>query len=393
MDGMRRTPNHTTSPDFVVIGGGVCGTAAAAFLANEGAAVTLYEREALAAGASGRNSGYVGHPFDASLVPLYRETLSLYKWLVDDDRGTWLPRDPTGVLFVSEKREVPVALVAELSSAYPDLPARVVEADELGELVPHLAAGLSACLIEAGHPIAPSASTYALASLAERRGAAIRVGRAARPRMQGRRVVGVEIEGRFQPTGAVLVAAGPWTPEVIDPTGTWRPIRPLWGVVVETRLADPPVLSLVEAEMDEVRTLRDEARTSDLDSNQSVSPTFSLFTAGGLSLVGSTFLDQEPDPHEWAVPILERASRFVPALDAAPIRSVHACARPYTSDGRPLVGLVPGADGLFVCAGHGMWGISTGPASARMVSDLMLGKPVQIPVEHRADRFGGPRFH
>lgn len=180
----------------------MCGTAAAAFLASDGAAVTLYEREALAAGASGRNSGYVGYPFDPTLVSLYHETLSLCTWLVDADGGTWLSRDATGVLHVSENRVRLVELAAELRSASPDLPARLVESDELGELVPQLAAGPSACLVEVGHPIAPSASTYALASLAERRGAVIRVNRTARPRMQGRRVVGVDIEGRFQPAGA-----------------------------------------------------------------------------------------------------------------------------------------------------------------------------------------------
>ena len=47
-----------------VIGGGITGCAAAALLAEAGATVTLYEREAIAAGASGRNSGLLQHPMD-----------------------------------------------------------------------------------------------------------------------------------------------------------------------------------------------------------------------------------------------------------------------------------------------------------------------------------------
>ena len=66
-------------PDVAVIGGGIVGTATAAFLAEGGARVTLYEREALAAGASGRNSGVVQHPFDSALVPLYEETVQIYR--------------------------------------------------------------------------------------------------------------------------------------------------------------------------------------------------------------------------------------------------------------------------------------------------------------------------
>src|SRR4029079_17184669 len=72
------------SPDVAVIGGGIVGTAAAAFLAEGGARVTLYEREALAAGASGRNSGVVQHPFDPAMVPLYFETVELYRRLADE---------------------------------------------------------------------------------------------------------------------------------------------------------------------------------------------------------------------------------------------------------------------------------------------------------------------
>ena len=38
-----------------------------------------------------------------------------------------------------------------------------------------------------------------------------------------------------------------------------------------------------------------------------------------------------------------------------------------------MIGAVPDIDGLFVCAGHGPWGISTGPGSSRLVADQMLG--------------------
>jgi glycine/D-amino acid oxidase-like deaminating enzyme len=52
--------------DFGVIGGGIVGCALAAFLAEGGASVVLYERDEIAAAASGRNSGVLQHPFDAA---------------------------------------------------------------------------------------------------------------------------------------------------------------------------------------------------------------------------------------------------------------------------------------------------------------------------------------
>jgi D-hydroxyproline dehydrogenase subunit beta len=69
------------APDFAVIGGGIVGCALAAFLAEAGARVVLYEREAIAAGASGRNSGVVQHPLDPMLSDLYEESVEHYATL------------------------------------------------------------------------------------------------------------------------------------------------------------------------------------------------------------------------------------------------------------------------------------------------------------------------
>ncbi|HEX3429232.1 MAG TPA: FAD-dependent oxidoreductase, partial [Candidatus Limnocylindrales bacterium] len=72
---------RSPAPDVAVIGGGIIGTAAASFLAAAGARVRLYERTAIAAGASGRNSGILQHPFDAVLARLYLASLVEYRAL------------------------------------------------------------------------------------------------------------------------------------------------------------------------------------------------------------------------------------------------------------------------------------------------------------------------
>jgi glycine/D-amino acid oxidase-like deaminating enzyme len=42
---------------------------------------------------------------------------------------------------------------------------------------------------------------------------------------------------------------------------------------------------------------------------------------------------------------------------------------------------------LFVAAGHGPWGISLGPASARLVADLVLGRAPAPPPAFDPARF------
>jgi glycine/D-amino acid oxidase-like deaminating enzyme len=330
-----------------------------------------------------------------------------------------LSDSPAGLLFVSRHERVTRLLADRLRDAFPEIMPTALAGEELRRLEPGLHPEVTACRVEMGYPIVPSAPTYAFATLAERSGVVIRQGRAARLALDGDRCLGVEVAGRLEPAGAVVVAAGPWTPQVLDPSGAWRPIRPRWGVVVETILADPPRHVMEEAEMDEALGTADvvaeagivvaeasteqvrspgahaaspgiHGRSSGGSSVPGEAPEFSLVTAAGVSAVGSTFLADEPDPAAWTERILERATTFVPAILDAPIREVRACGRPASLDGRPLVGAVPWLDNVFVAAGHGPWGISTGPASARQIAELVLGRADVIDAAFTVERFGRP---
>jgi glycine/D-amino acid oxidase-like deaminating enzyme len=75
----------------------------------------------------------------------------------------------------------------------------------------------------------------------------------------------------------------------------------------------------------------------------------------------------------------------MPAAARAQIREIRSCARPTSFDGRPLIGRC-GADGLYAVSGHGPYGISIGPGSARIGVDALLhGSPV--PAELSWERF------
>ncbi|MGK2851630.1 MAG: NAD(P)/FAD-dependent oxidoreductase [Candidatus Limnocylindrales bacterium] len=221
--------------DVVVIGGGIAGVSSAAHLAAAGRRVVLVERTTVAAGASGRNSGVVQHPFDPVLVALHLETLDLYRELAAaSDGGFRLPAEPAGLLNVTHDPGV-----------------------------------------------------------AQRRGG--RIGRSGLQSHDGRR--------------------------------------------------------------------RDS--------------------------LGSTFLDVEPDAPALVGDLVARGATFVPAIGSASPGAVRACARPLSADGRPLIGRIPWVEGMWVVAGHGPWGISTGPASGRLVADLINGTLSAPPATLDAVRFGG----
>jgi D-hydroxyproline dehydrogenase subunit beta len=369
------------APDVAIVGGGIVGCALAAFLAEDGARVRLNERDEVAAGASGRNSGLLQHPMDEALAGVFALSEALYAEL---GHGFELPAEAVGILVVSEDPAALEPTRADLATRFPELRPEALDPATLHEAEPALAEGLAAFLLDTGLPVPPAAATRAFAARARAAGAELLEGVAATPVIEGGRATGVRTATGTEPAGAVVVAAGPWTSTVLNPqVGVrpliegWRPISPLWGVNVELRLAQPPRHSLEEGGIQDLP-----------HADAGLPPLFSLVTRDGVSALGSTFLPEQPDPAEVAPALVERGARFVPALGGTHVVSVRACARPMSADGRPLLGALPEVEGLFVAAGHGPWGISLGPGSARLVADAVLGRPVAIAPELDAARFG-----
>ena len=359
-----------------VIGGGIVGCTAAALLAEAGRSVTLIEATAIAAGASGRNSGAIQHPFDPVLLPLHLETLAMYRDLAETDLGFAFPSEPAGILLLTDDPEAARSRAAELGAAFPELNAEALDPDAVAAAEPALSPGWSAVRLATGYPATPDGATRALAARAVKAGATLRIGLAARPWLDDGHVRGVTLDdGQQLSADQVLVAGGPWTPEILERDPIWPGITRTWGVTVQLELADPPHHILEEGVVHTVNV------ATGLDGSL-----FSLVAVDGVVTVGSTFVSDQPDPDALAPGLVQRGSAFVPALADATVIGVRLCARPQSFDGHPFIGPVPGVQGLSVCAGHGPWGISTGPGSAALVVDQILGRTDRVPAELRSDR-------
>lgn len=371
------TDARRLSADVAVIGGGIIGCATAAILADRGARVIVVEARGIGAGASGRNLGALQHPLDPELAPLYRESVSRYQALADTVDGEFrIGRAPAGLLLLNRDADAAARQAARIAEVAPELAPRALDADEVHALEPSLTPGFTAVEIDTGWPVPPAAATNAWADLAEERGARIRIGSGARVGVRDGRAVGVRLEdGTAIAAGAVLVAAGPWSPELVDPGGAWRPIVPTYGVTLQLRLprGTAPTRVVEEDAVDDVNRVvaatEQAAAAVGLDEPPSL---FSLATAGGISTLGSTFLPAIPDDVRVGQLLLRRAAAFLPAIERAEVLGRRACARPQSVDGRPFIGAVDGPAGLYVCAGHGPFGISTGPASAAIAARAIL---------------------
>jgi glycine oxidase len=170
------------------------------------------------------------------------------------------------------------------------------------------------------------------------------------------------------------VAAGPWTPRLVDESGAWRPIVPTYGVTLQLKLDGVAPTHVLEEDVVDAVNRAAAATELAVQTTETEEPTslFSLATALGTSTLGSTFLAAEPDASAIEPLLLRRAAEFMPAMATAEVVGRRMCARPQSVDGRPFIGPLPGVDQLFVCAGHGPWGISTGPASAALAARAVL---------------------
>jgi len=202
----------TGFPDIAIVGGGIVGCAAAAFLAEAGARVELFESGQLAGAASGRNSGAIQHPFDPVMGELHSETLDQYRELDGFD----LPAEPAGVLVLARERAT-VAAAGEGTLLAPD---------ELSRLEPALAPGLWGRRLDTGYPVKPAAATLAFARRARTAGALLHEGRRAWPWVLGGGVRGVLFANmggaRFEGQPFKWLSSGPelYSP-VIGFAGSW----------------------------------------------------------------------------------------------------------------------------------------------------------------------------
>lgn len=364
------------SHDVVVVGAGIVGCATAAFLAQGGARVAVFEAgDGIGAGASGRNAGLVEHPFDGEQAGLYEETVALLREVLGEDV---VPGAPSGALLLfDDERDASDA--AGAASAVPSLAPRLLDPDALVAAEPAVRPGLWGVHLATGHPLRPAAAVEAFAARARESGATIATGAPVALRRDGAgdgMVRGVVTrDGEEHRADAVVVAAGAGASALVDPNGAWRPVRPLWGVSVTVGSSRAPQLPIFDGRAE-----------------GTLPSAFTLVPTPAELALGSTWLDDEPDPAAWAPRLLAGAAAFWPAAAEATIEGVRACARPRSFDARPLLGRAAGGDpGLWLATGHGGRGISTGAASARLVADALLaGDDAAIPGPLRADRFAAP---
>lgn len=219
----------------VIIGGGVMGVAIAWYAARRGdplaEPIVLLEKKALAAGSSGRSGAILRqHYSDRVVAAMARESLRVYSSL-ERNTGRSIGFQQTGVITLAgPSRPADIALI-ERNIAMQigiGIDTRRVEADEIRRLVPGIAIedGTIGAFEAGGGGVDPVRTVDVLAALAREHGAITRIGTTVTDLVvRERRIAGVMTSDGIMEAEQVVVAAGPWTRNLLMRAGIDLPLR------------------------------------------------------------------------------------------------------------------------------------------------------------------------
>ncbi len=360
----------TRSVDVVIVGGGVVGAATAWHLSRMGAGrVLLLELDQLASGGTGRSTAIVRthyvHRLLAAMALEARLAFERFSEEVGGDCGF----HRTGFLALHgpadrDSVEANVAMHRELG-----IEASVLGPDELGQIDRRISgAGVGVAAWEPGSGRAdPHGTTAGYAAAARRGGVEIHVGSpVVRILHDGASVTGVETATERFAAGAVLIAAGPGTPPLVQPLGFEVPLtairHPIATVHRSGGFGSPhPTVS------------------------DRVLGSYYMPEGSELTVIGTTAASEgEHESEPWAVrqpapaDLELLAGRFLerfPGEEGARLQGGWTGVYDCSPDLQPLLGALPDLKGVFIACGFSGHGFKLSPVVGRLLAErILLGR-------------------
>lgn len=380
---MEKRGSNPDIADAVIIGGGIIGLSIAFHLAELGTSkVIVVERNTIASGATSHATGGIRQQFTSEpQVRLSVESVQFYERFAERV-GQPLEFRQVGYLFLlstSEQYEAFARGVALQRSL--GVPSKLISPNEIGHRYPAIVnTGLvGAAFCPTDGVAAPADAAYGLASRCRELGVQIREGVTVTGIGQASgHVTGVETGAGPISSPVVINAAGPWAASVAAMVSIPIPVtaHPR-QVFMLSRLPDIP---------------DDFPFTVDLKSG-----TY-MHQEPGATLLGGG--DRNTPSGGEPVVDWERfestaigASRWLPAVAEAEIRSGWCGLREMTPDDHPILGPATHPDGMWLAVGFSGHGFMHAPAAGRILAEwIVMGTATNVdPDVFALDRFQGNR--
>jgi glycine/D-amino acid oxidase-like deaminating enzyme len=356
------------SADVIIVGGGVIGCAVAYFLAAEhGVESIIIERDSIGSAASGGAAGELaaaeltekgGHRPSPTFTRFLQEGISLHANLAPallEESGVDYLLTPITMLRPAFNDDEAAGMQEELGRLNEaGIEASWVEPESIKARGSWLADDAVGAIFSTELQLESYPFALALAQAAEQHGVQIRTGEVTGLERDGDRVTGVQLGTQVLHAPTVVIANGPWSQHTSEWIGLDIPVIPLRGQIVHLdipRGAPRPREAIFH------------------------NTGYVLPKPSGSLYIGTTIEDVGFDANtttEARDSILEAVARLAPQIIDLPIKQMTACLRPYSTDDMPIIGAVPGIDGLFIATGHGFKGITLCLVTGKNLAQLMV---------------------
>ena len=348
--------------EVAIIGGGIMGASTAYHLARRGCSdVVILEKDLLAQASTGLSAGGVRQQFShPANIRLSQEAVRVFERF-GEMFGVDIEFRQVGYLFLAQSEEVWQEFLdnVEVQRRY-NVPVETFSPDEIKARWPYLRVddlrGGTFCP-EDGYAD-PYMAAMGFANAARRLGVRIEEQTEVTAiQIEGGRVRGVETTRGPIAAPVVVNVAGPWGGVVARMAGFDLPVRPYRRQVFVTKpfdLIPKPVPMILDIE-----------------------PAFYFRGEGPGVLMGMSDPD-EPSSFNtnWDYGFLEKvidhAIHRAPILEDAEINRGWGGLYAITPDDNPIIGPLPGAEGLFCAIGFSGHGFQQSPTVGRILSELIL---------------------
>lgn len=370
-----------TEVDVAVVGGGIIGLGIAWEAIRRGHSVALVD-PGPATGATHAAAGMIApaselHYREEHLLQLTVDSASRYPEFLSSLAWTGIDagyrKTGTLVLAIDGADRTALADLREVQTRH-SLPVEQVSLREVRRSEPMIGpASTAAFFAPEDHQVDPRKLAAALLAAVGERGRLVPA-RVSGLEYAGRRVTGAVLEnGSVLPARHTVVANGLAAAQ-LSGLPCPLPLRPVYGDILRLRVpaALQPLLT---------HTVRGLVRGSAV---------YLVPRGDGTVVLGATMREDGNSGVSagGVYQLLRDAQLLIPAVAELELEEVLCRARPGTPDNAPLLGGVPGAEGLIVATGFFRHGVLLTPAAAALCVDLVEGKPCPPGLErYRPDRF------
>ena len=350
--------------DVVVIGAGVQGASLAFHLARRGASVVVVERSSVAAGATGRSSGFVRMHYDVEAesrlawasLPYFRD------WAGHVGEGS-CDFVHTGFVQLVPPRLADALRANVAMHQRVGIESSLIGPDDVGRLLPGVVE--DDIVVAAYEPLSgyadPTATAAGFLAAARRDGARYVGGARARVVVEGARVTAVETDKGRIATPVAVDAAGAWAAEVAATAGV--------DVPVEAWRHDTAYFGLPDGRDHRFPIVIDQAH--EVYFRPEGRDLMLVGLEAGNTIGGSPDRPQAEMAAATLDAMVDAICARLPWMEAGTLRTTHGGQDGITPDQHAILGQA-GPDGLYLDCGHSGTGFKTAPAVGLCLSELIL---------------------